>query len=180
MKKSLTLIFVMALFAFSQNVMAQRGPAASPLATVKQVVGNTEVEIIYSRPSLAGRSVNDLVNTLNNGVWRTGANTNTIIAFNKDVTIGGQALKAGKYSLWTVPANGEWTVIINSMTDKWGTAYDKSGDVITFKAPVSKTSEAVETFEINVTDFNNKSKDSANIQLAWGDLSVKIPLKVTN
>lgn len=180
MKKTLTLIFALALIAFSQQVTAQRGPAASPLATVKQVVGNTEVEIIYSRPSLAGRSVNDLVNTLNKGVWRTGANTNTIIAFNKDVTIGGQALKAGRYSLWTIPANGEWTVVINSFTDKWGTAYDNSGDVIKFKAAVTKTSEKIETFEINVTDFDNKSKDSANIQLAWGDLSVKFPVKVTN
>ncbi|PIQ49042.1 MAG: hypothetical protein COW03_06955 [Cytophagales bacterium CG12_big_fil_rev_8_21_14_0_65_40_12] len=180
MKKSLTFIFAIAFLAITQNALAQRGPAASPLATVKQVVGNTEVEIIYSRPSLAGRSANDLVNNLNNGVWRTGANTNTILAFNKDVTLGGQALKAGRYSLWSIPANGEWTIIINSLTDKWGTAYDKSGDVIKFKAPVTKTSNAVETFEINVTDFNNKTKDSANIELAWGDFSVKFPLKVTN
>ncbi len=145
-----------------------------------QFEGQLTGGIIYSRPSLAGRSVNDLVNNLSNGVWRTGANSNTIIAFNKDVTLGGQALKAGRYSLWTIPANGEWTVIINSLTDKWGTSYDKSGDVTKFKAPVTKTSNAVETFEINMTDFNNKTKDSANIQLAWGDLSVKFPLKVTN
>ncbi|MFT6055325.1 MAG: hypothetical protein ACJAS3_000350 [Roseivirga sp.] len=180
MKKSLIVIFALALFTFSQNVTAQRGAASSPLATVKQVVGTTEVEIIYSRPSLAGRSANDLVNSLNKGVWRTGANANTIIAFDKDVSIGGQALKAGRYSLWTVPAKGEWTVIINSMSDQGGTNYNKSGDLIKFKAPVTKTLDIVETFVINVTDFDNKSKDSANIQLAWGDLSVKIPLKVTN
>ncbi|MGW8123061.1 DUF2911 domain-containing protein [Roseivirga echinicomitans] len=179
MKRTMTLFLMLGFFAFTQNAFAQR-PAASPLATVKQMIGTTEMELAYSRPSLAGRDVDKLVNTLNNKVWRTGANTNTIIAFDKDVTLGGKALKAGRYSLWTVPGDKEWKVIINSMTDKWGTAYDASGDVLSFMAPVSKTSNNVETFVIQLTDYDNKAMDSANIELAWGNLSVKFPVKVTN
>tara|TARA_R110001592_G_scaffold85287_2_gene251872 strand:+ start:648 stop:1187 length:540 start_codon:yes stop_codon:yes gene_type:complete len=179
MKRTLTLFLMLGLFAFTQNAFAQK-PAASPLVTVKQMIGTTEMELVYSRPSLAGRDANELVNTLNKGVWRTGANTNTIIAFDKDVTLGGKALKAGRYALWTVPGDKEWKVIISSITDKWGTSYDNSGDVMSFTASVSKTSNNVETFVINLTDFDKKSMDKGNIELAWGNLSVKFPVKVNN
>ena len=167
MKRTLTLIVMLGLFVFTQNAFAQK-PAASPLATVKQMIGTTEMELVYSRPSLDGRDVNELVNSLNNGVWRTGANTNTIIGFDKDVMIKGKPIKAGRYSLWTVPG------------DKWGTAYDSSGDVLSFFTPVTKTSNKVETFVINLTDFDKNSKDKGNIELAWGNLSVKFPVKVNN
>ena len=179
MKRTLTLFFMLGLFAFAQNSFAQRA-AASPTVTVKQMIGTTEMELVYSRPSLDGRDVNGLVTCLNNGVWRTGANTNTIIGFDKDVMIGGKALKAGRYSLWTVPGDKEWKVILNSITDKWGTAYDSSGDVTSFMVPVTKTANNVETFVINLTDFDKNSKDKGNIELAWGNLSVKMPVKVTN
>lgn len=181
MKKTLTFFLLLSLLAISPQLMAQRGPAASPKVTVKQVIGTTEMDLEYSRPSLAGRDVMSLVKDEANGeVWRTGANTNTIIAFNKDVTFGGETLKAGRYSLWTIPGDKEWTVIVNSLTDKWGTQYDKSGDVFRFKASVAKTSNSVETFEINMTDFDNKAKNKAKIELAWGNLSVKFPIEVTN
>ncbi|WP_339699171.1 DUF2911 domain-containing protein [uncultured Roseivirga sp.] len=179
MKRTLTLIVMLGLFVFTQNAFAQK-PAASPLATVKQMIGTTEMELVYSRPSLDGRDVNELVNSLNNGVWRTGANTNTIIGFDKDVMIKGKPIKAGRYSLWTVPGDTTWKIIISSITDKWGTAYDSSGDVLSFFTPVTKTSNKVETFVINLTDFDKNSKDKGNIELAWGNLSVKFPVKVNN
>jgi len=179
MKKTLTLFFMLGLFAFAQNSFAQSA-APSPTVTVKQMIGTTEMELVYSRPSLDGRDVSALVNSLNNGVWRTGANTNTIIAFNQNVMLGGKELKAGRYSLWTVPGDKQWKVILNSMTDKWGSAYDSSGDVMNFMVPVTKTSNNVETFVINLTDFDKNAKDKGNIELAWGNLSVKMPIKVTN
>lgn len=181
MKKTLTLLASLTLLIFFQSsALAQRGPAASPKATVKQVIGATTMDIVYSRPSLAGRDVNGMVNKLNNGVWRTGANTNTLISFDKDVMIGGKALKAGTYSMWTVPGKSEWTIIISGHTDKWGTAYDDSKDVIKFMADATTTGNSVETFRIDLTDFDNKAKDKANLELAWGDISVKIPIVVNN
>ncbi len=181
MKKSITLLVCLLIFASSQTLLAQRGgPAPSPKATVKQMIGTTEMEIIYSRPSLDGRDAKKLVNTLNKGVWRTGANSNTLISFNKDVTIGGKALAAGKYSLWTIPGDSEWTVIISGHLDKWGTQYDNSKDVLKFTATASTIGHSVETFTINMTDFDKNSKDKANIELAWGNISVKFPVKVTN
>ena len=179
MKNLLTLITAFSLVLISQSALAQRGPAASPKATVQQDIGGTQMEIVYHRPSLDGRKVNTLVNDKPNGeVWRTGANNNTLISFSKDVTVGGQSLKAGQYSLYTIPGDSEWTIIFNSATDKWGTQYDKSTDVLRIKAKVTKSSNSVETFTINMTDFDKNAKDNAHIELAWGNLSVKFPIKV--
>jgi len=178
MKKSITILASLALLLMTNISVAQRGPAASPTATVKQMIGSTTMDLVYSRPSLDGRKMSALAP--NGKVWRTGANQNTKISFDKDVTFAGKALKAGNYSLWTIPGDGEWTVIINAATDKWGTAYDKSTDVFQAKVMATKTSASVETFSINMTDFDKNSKDKANLELAWGNFSVKIPIVVKN
>ncbi len=178
MKKVLVTLASFALLIFTQSsVMAQRGPAASPTATIKQMIGNTEMQIVYSRPSLAGRSLSSLAPS--GKVWRTGANANTKINFNKDVTIGGKSLAAGEYSMYSIPGNNEWTIIINK-AKTWGTNYDESQDVVRFTAKATKTSSSVETFRIDLTDFDNKAKDKANLELAWGDVSVKFPIVVKN
>ena len=175
MKSVLTSIIVLALFCTVNNIMAQRGPAPSPTVTITQDIGGTEMTLIYSRPSLAGRSLSTLAP--NGDVWRTGANANTKINFNKDVTLGGKSLPAGEYSLYTIPGNGEWTVIINK-AKSWGTQYDDSQDVIRFTAEATMLENAVETFSIMMTDFDKDGKKNANIELAWGNASVKFPIVV--
>lgn len=186
MKKTLMTFASLLMLVFAGNTaMAQRGPAGSPRAVVKQQIGNTNLEIDYGRPSLAGRDVNELVrNNRGSEVWRTGANTSTSITFDKDVTFAGQALKAGSYSLWTIPGDNEWTIVVNSVTGNWGTEYGKKtpkdSDVLRAQVPVTTANTSVETFTINVSDFDNKTKDKANLELAWGDLSVKIPIVVKN
>lgn len=175
MKSVLSSIFTLAL-VFSVNMsLAQRGPAASPMVTITQDVGGTEMTLIYSRPSLDGRSLSTLAP--NGKVWRTGANANTKINFNKDVKLGGKELPAGEYSLYTIPGDSEWTVIINK-AKSWGTQYDESQDVIRFTARASTTSSSVETFTIMMTDFDKNGKKSANIELAWGNTTVKFPIEV--
>ncbi|GHE73599.1 MULTISPECIES: DUF2911 domain-containing protein [Roseivirga] len=166
------------LFIFSANVvLAQRGPAASPTTTVSQMIGNTEMTLVYSRPSLDGRSLETLAPK--GQVWRTGANANTKISFSKEVTIGGQKLPAGEYSMYSIPGDNEWTIIINK-AKVWGTNYDESQDVIRFKAKATKTANSVETFYIMMQDFDKNNKNKATIELAWGNTSVKFPIEVTN
>ena len=177
MKKTLSLLALLFVFALGNNAVAQRGPAASPTATIKQMVGNTEMEIIYSRPSLDGRDMAKLAPA--GKVWRTGANANTKINFNKDVMLGGKSVPAGEYSMYTIPGASEWTIIINK-AKSWGTQYDESQDVVRFTAKATKTSSSVETFHIGMTDFDKNAKDNANIELAWGNVSVKFPIKVNN
>ncbi len=175
MKRALTTILSLALFFTVNSALAQRGPAASPAVTVTQDVGGTELTLIYSRPSLDGRSMSTLAP--NGKVWRTGANANTKINFNKPLIIGGEEIAAGEYSMYTIPGDSEWTIIINK-AKSWGTQYDESQDVARFMAKASKTSDSVETFTIFMTDFDKNGKKKANIELAWGNTSVKFPIEV--
>lgn len=175
MKRALTTFLALALVFTVNSAMAQRGPAASPTVTVTQDVGGTEMTLIYSRPSLAGRNMASLAP--NGKVWRTGANANTKINFNKDVKLGGKAVAAGEYSMYTIPGDSEWTIIINK-AKSWGTQYDESQDVVRFTAKASNSGNSVETFTIFMTDFDKNGKKKANIELAWGNTSVKFPIEV--
>ena len=177
MRKGIISLATLLLIFVASSAFAQRGPAPSPTVTVTQAIGNTEMTLVYSRPSLDGRSLSTLAP--NGKVWRTGANENTKIKFNKDVMIGGKKLAAGEYSLYSIPGDKEWTIIINK-AKVWGTQYDESQDVVRFTAAATKTDKTVETFYIMMQDFDKNSKDKATLELAWGDTSVKFPVTVTN
>ena len=116
MKKVISIFSVM-LFAVA--VMAQGGEkkaAASPTAKAEGKVGDKSIVIDYAQPAVKGRKIwGDLVPM--DKVWRTGANGATTITLDKDVKIEGQTLKAGKYSLFTIPNEKEWTIIFNKKAE---------------------------------------------------------------
>src|SRR5688500_4794102 len=106
LKKMISGAFLLATM-FTVDAQQLKTPAASPTQTVKQDFGISTVELTYSRPAMKGREIfGDLVPY--GKVWRTGANNATRIKFADDVTIGGQALKAGDYAIYTVPNKDEW------------------------------------------------------------------------
>lgn len=152
-----------------------RTPAASPHSLLKQTVGLTEVEIDYSRPSMKGREIfGGLVPY--GQVWRTGANQPSKITFSDDVVLGGQSLEAGTYALYTIPEEGEWTVIVYAKTDLWGSfGYDKSNDVARFSVKPETLSESVESFTFGIDALRN---DSATIFLEWDTTRVAFELEV--
>ncbi|MEJ2538153.1 MAG: DUF2911 domain-containing protein, partial [Calditrichia bacterium] len=95
-------------------------PRVSPKASVSQTIGITEVEIHYCRPGVKGRTIwGGLVPY--NELWRTGANEATTISFSTDVMINGNNLEKGKYSLFTIPTENEWTVVFNKNAELSGT-----------------------------------------------------------
>ena len=106
------------------------------------------VKVIYSRPQLNGRDLVKLAPP--EKVWRTGANEAAEITFYKDVIFGGKALKAGTYSLFTIPSlEGDWTVIINRARNIWGSYYYKQDqDVIRVSGKTSKVEENIEAFSM--------------------------------
>ncbi|MCB0497921.1 MAG: DUF2911 domain-containing protein [Cyclobacteriaceae bacterium] len=171
MKETLLTICLAAIVSF--GAWAQK-VQPSPASTLKQTVGTTDITIVYHRPGLKGRSLETLIPA--DKVWRTGANEATEITFSKDVKIGGNDLKAGTYSLYTIPGD-EWTLIINSKLS-WGTQYDKSKDVLRFMAKPMTVSESTETFTIDVSDIS-KDGTKANLELSWGNVVVKAPIEVT-
>ena len=173
MKKStfittLAFAFVMLL---STNVNAQKfsGLDKSPLDIAYYKTDRSAppmVKVIYSRPQLKGRELSKLAP--NDKVWRTGANEATEIKFYQDTNFGGKSIEAGTYSLFTIPGDEEWTIILSNDLDVWGAySYNESNDALRVKAPVSK-GDSVEEFSIA---FNNE-----NMYLAWDTVRVSVPV----
>ena len=179
MKKLSTLLLAIALIASVNTVNAQDA-APSPLQKITQMVGLTEVYIEYSRPSLDGRDMYEKLTPVGQR-WRTGANARTVLKFSKDVKLEGNEVKAGEYNLFTIPGKDEWTIILNNNpSQKSPFRVDDANNFLSFKVKPGTLSETVETFTINVTDFDKNDKDNANIQLAWENTSVKFKIEVTN
>ncbi|WMI67947.1 DUF2911 domain-containing protein [Mangrovimonas sp. YM274] len=131
---------------------------------------NKAIKVIYSRPQLKGRPLSKL--TPDAKVWRTGANEATEITFYKDVNFAGKDVKAGTYSMFTIPGDKQWTIILNSATNVWGAySYDESQDIARVTVPVSEDKKALEAFSITF------DKD-ATMYLGWHTLRVAIPIQV--
>jgi hypothetical protein len=164
-----------ALFAFATlGLTAQELPQASPTSTVKQRVGLSDLEVVYSRPSVKGRDVFGALVPFNT-VWRTGANACTKFTTSTDITFGGTELKAGKYALFTIPNEEEWTVIISNQVDLWGEmGYSQDGDVLR----VTVQPEASDFDESFTMGFSDLSTSGANLVIEWADLAVKVPVSV--
>jgi hypothetical protein len=166
------LVFASGLHA---QTPAVRFPSASPTATVKQRVGLTDIEIIYSRPGMKGRQIfGGLVPY--GEVWRTGANASTRISFSTAVKLNGAEIPAGKYALYTIPGEKEWTVIIYKDASLNGaTGYSPTNDLVRFKAAPVKLAEPVETFTIDLNDLRD---DSATLKLLWEKTCVPVKLEL--
>jgi hypothetical protein len=150
-------------------------PAASPGCTLKQRVGVTDIEVVYSRPSMKGRQIFGNVVPFGK-VWRTGANAATKITFSTPVKLNGAAVAAGSYALYTIPGEDEWTIILNKGVGKSGTQYDEKDDVLRFKtAPVNWSETSLETFTI---EFNELRDESAIMNLVWDHTVVPIKIEM--
>ncbi len=147
-------------------------PRPSPSSSVMQVVGLTEVTIEYSSPGVKGRKIWDGLVPYDK-VWRTGANAATKITFSTDVKIDGKELKAGSYSLFTVPGNESWKIMFNSRTNIGGTDYKAEADVLTTSARPS-AGPMMERMTFLITDNDNKS---ANIVMAWEKLRIAFKME---
>ena len=126
--KSIFMTIAMVMATTFASFAQLQTPAASPAATVSQVVGFTKISIDYSSPAVKGRKIfGELVKY--GETWRAGANAQTIIEFSTGVSIGGKNLAPGKYSIFITPAaSGEWTVHINKKAESIYT-YMKDGKI---------------------------------------------------
>ncbi len=176
MKVRIPLIFAvaMAICLFGIDASAQiMTPQPSPMTTIETKVGLTDVKINYSRPGMRGRTIyGDLVPY--GQVWRTGANSATVITFSDDVKLAGNAVAAGSYSLYSIPQENEWTIILNSNTKGNIGNYSPDEDVIRFKVKPGKITEASEAFTI---DFGNFSTAGAHLNIYWANTKVSIPVE---
>ena len=162
MKTKIASLFVLA-FALAVSAVAQDQKMPSPPAKAEGTIDGIKVTIDYHQPSARGRKVMGGLVPFGE-VWRTGANATTTIELSGPAKIEGKELAAGKYGLYTIPGEGEWTLIINKGI-KWG-AYDykQAEDVLRVTAKSGKTASFVETFNIAV--------EGNNIVLKWENTSV--------
>lgn len=176
MKNVFLLTFLTLTLVFSTEATAQKfsgldkSPADIASYPSSYRVSEKTVRVIYSRPQLKGRSLADLAPA--GKVWRTGANEAAEITFYKDATVGGKAVKAGTYALFTIPGESEWTVILNGNLNQWGAySYDSAADVARVTAKASTDGEALEAFSIAFDD-------NGNLVMGWGTARVSLDISI--
>ncbi len=167
----LSLVISLSVFSFlkAQSLM----PQPSSGQTIIQDFGLGKITLVYSRPNLKGREVFGKLEPYGQ-VWRTGANSATKITFSDEVKLAGNIVPAGTYSLFTIPTENEWTIILNKKADQWG-AYDykESDDLLRFKIKPVKLKEPVETLSIQ---FAKVLPGSAEMHFKWENVGINIPL----
>ena len=172
------IIFTLLLFTVNLSFSQINTPRVSPASEVEQMVGLTEIEIEYSRPSMRGREV--FGNLVPFGkVWRTGADNSTKISFDTDVIISGKTIQSGTYSIFSIPNKESWEIIFYSDVELWGVPRDWSENKIVFSSMFDvkklKKSNTVETFTIS---FNDLTNNDVIMSISWENTSVDIKIEV--
>ncbi len=175
--KKITLLVISFITVFTLQSTAQdlNLPQPSPWAQVSQKFGMAKATITYSRPGVKGRKI--FGNVVPYGeIWRTGANQCVLLQLEgNDIMINNVKINAGTYSLFTIPGENEWTIIINKNTELWGTGgYKQEEDVMRFTVKPS-VNTMTESFTI---DFANVKDKSTTVQLYWE--TTKVSFDITN
>lgn len=170
-------IILLALLAVGSVATAQaqglKMPQASTAQTITQEFGLGKVTVTYSRPNTKGRKIFGGLEPYGQ-VWRTGANSATVISFSDEVTIEGNKVPAGEYALFTIPQANEWTIILNKTTKQWGAyEYKQADDFLRFKVKADKTPAPVETFTMQ---FANVKPTTADLNLMWERTAITLHL----
>ena len=148
-------------------------PVDYPSVKIRNPKEVLRMRIIYSRPFKNNRELfgSDIVPY--GKVWRLGANEATEIEFFTPVTIGGKKVPKGRYTLYAVPEEKNWTFVINKETDIWGAfKYDQAKDIVRASVPVKDLTEAIESLTINFV----KTTNGVNLVAGWDKKSAALPI----
>jgi len=174
-RRLVTAIAGLSLLAVGGSASAQLPlPEPSPRAQVMQTVGVTEITVNYASPAKRDRAVfGGLVP--HGELWRTGANAATTLELSHDATIGGVAVPAGKYALFSIPGKDTWTIIVNGNPDQGGTRmYDQKLDAARFQTRPARIPKRERLTFI----FSDTTDDSTRLDLEWDEVRVSIPIRV--
>jgi hypothetical protein len=180
----LTAVCLIGFLGF-QNVLAQEtketnGPNfpkldTSPMDMVMHRNQKDEIimRVIYSRPETRNREIFGKLVPYGE-VWRTGANEATEITLYKDMKVGNEVVNAGTYTLYTIPDEKEWTIILSKSVHTWGAyEYTDEKDYIRIKVPVRNASHNIENFSMAIEQKEGEA--STNLLMGWADKYVKVP-----
>lgn len=177
MRSTTTAFAVLAAAALAAPALAQTPlnlPAASPAASVTQVVGTTELSLKYSRPGVKGRAIWGALVPWDQP-WRSGANEATTLTIADDVTVEGKPLAAGSYAIVTVPGKTEWTVAFSKQKNLWrGTTYDPKEDALRVTVK-PRPADHAEWLQFT---FDGSSATETELNLRWEKLRVPVRIAV--
>ena len=174
MKNIMQLLGAVIMLLIGNTAFSQSLPQPSPAASFTQTIGVTDITMNYSRPGVKGREIwGGLVPY--NEVWRAGANASTKIEFSTDVQINGVDVKAGKYAMFIIPTENEWTFIISSFVDGWGVdGYTKESDVVRVTASVNASAMT----ENLMFSLDNLTDSSGVLTVNWEKVSVGFAISI--
>jgi hypothetical protein len=162
------LLLGLTTLAILVSMSAVAGAQGNPRGKATLDVGGKNVSVEYGRPSLKGRSVEDMLGKLPaDGVWRLGADTSTTFTTSGDLMFGDTKVAKGTYSLWAQKqADGSWKLVFNSQHGQWGTQHDASKDVVSVATKQSRAADPPDQVTISLV----KAKTGGTIAVEWGDL----------
>jgi hypothetical protein len=155
--------------------LAEAAERPSPLRTTAFAVGGTQGLICYGAPSARGRVMVGGVDPYGE-LWRTGANEATAIHLEGPATVGGIALEAGSYSLYTRPNEDSWEVFLNSSFERWGIPISdevRATEIGSFEVTPEAIGQAVETLSY---EWNSTGNNAGEIVIEWENTRVRIPV----
>ncbi len=168
------IIGLLSMYFIKQNTKKH-----SPEETITHIVKDATFTVFYNRPYKKNREI--FGNLVPYGkVWRTGANEATTFTTNKDIMVDGTKLKAGTYTVWTIPNPKSWKFILNNKEYSWGVnmdgsvKHDPEYDVLTIELPSQPLLNVVEQFSIYFEDAN----DFSIMYLAWDRTFIAVPIKI--
>ena len=169
-----TVIATLALAGVALLARQDKSSRPSPPAKAEcKLADGKTVTIDYSSPRAKGRKIfGGLVPY--GQIWRAGANEATTFVTSSDITVGGKAVPAGKYTIFTVPAEDKWSLVVSKKTGEWGTAYPgPDNDLARIDMKVSKTSSSIENFTIAF----DQSGSACTLRMEWESTRASVDIK---
>jgi hypothetical protein len=179
----LLLVFVLLFYFVGMPLLKEQTKKISPEKTAYYEQNALTLSVTYSSPAKKGRIIFGELLPFGE-VWRTGANEPTRFSTATNLSVGGQNLQAGDYSLWTIPGERQWTVIFNREIPDWGvtllsggseTTRNPEADVLQIIVPVEVLTEVVENFDIAFVSAD--TENSVYLQFSWDTTRIRVPLK---
>lgn len=175
-KIGIILLIIIALLFGGFQFLTYQTKKASPEQVEKYLKDDLILEVVYSSPAKKGRTIMDSLVRFGE-VWRTGANEATTFSTNSDISISGQKLAAGTYTLWTIPNKNQWEVIFNSGEYGWGVDFsqkasrDPNLDVVNVTVPIMELPQIQERFSIEF-------EGDVYLSMAWENTKVSVPISL--
>jgi hypothetical protein len=169
-------VFILGMTILVASACAQRSKYTSPKEDTAVTLGDAKISVEYYAPSAHGRKVMGGLVPYGQ-VWCTGANWATKITTDHDLEVGGLKLPKGSYSIWTLPDEKQWTLIINRETGQFHLNYDKSQDFGRAKMDLKTLPSAVETFQVQLKPEGGKK---GRLALVWENTEASVPITVLN